>query len=176
MKSTPPIARFSTSLVFGAVWPMYCPPDHRASPQPGGPCARNPDETGSRPCAAPPWSYRPGVAGEAHVQAGRLRLQPQVSCAACRSQQRGDVTDARFDRCKAHQVAVRARPSPRRPGCAPALRSRCRASADCGPWAAVAPVAGSGTGDAVPAALPGIEYSGEPTSSHLVAGDERRSS
>src|SRR2546429_1264268 len=25
MKSTPPIARFSTSRVFGAVWPMYCP-------------------------------------------------------------------------------------------------------------------------------------------------------
>src|SRR5882762_5890821 len=42
-----------------------------------------------------------------------------------------------------------------------------RAWADCGPWAAVAPVAGSGTGDAVPAALPGIEYSSEPTSGHL---------
>ena len=25
MNSTPPIARLSTSLVFGAVWPTYCP-------------------------------------------------------------------------------------------------------------------------------------------------------
>ena len=48
----------------------------------------------------------PRVAGEAHVQAGRLRLQPQVHAQLVDHEQCCDVTDARLDRRKAHQVAV----------------------------------------------------------------------
>src|ERR1700680_3863282 len=42
-----------------------------------------------------------------------------------------------------------------------------RASVDCDAWAAVAPVAGSGTGVTVPGAVPGIEYIGARMSGHL---------
>jgi len=34
----------------------------------------------------------PGLPGEAHVQAGRLRLQPQVHAQLVDHEQRGDVT------------------------------------------------------------------------------------
>src|SRR6266404_4945543 len=167
MKSTPPIARFSTSLLFGAVWPMYCP-------------TRSSRVTATRwPLRTYPRRNRISAMRSATVVLPVPGLPVKLMCrlGACACSPRfmrslSITSSAAMSRMRA---LIGVRPTRSRSSSsitAPAwlcasTSLTVRASADCGPWAAVAPVAGSGTGDAVPAALPGIEYSGEPTSGHL---------
>ena len=47
-----------------------------------------------------------GIAGERHVQARRLGLQPEVRAQTVHDQQRRDVADARLDRRETDEVAV----------------------------------------------------------------------
>lgn len=114
MKSTPPIARSGTSLVLGAVWPMYWPEQgRRASPPPRG---RGGDGEamqdlghahGHRGLAGA------GVAAEAHVQRGcsvasprRWRGRPAAEAAIS--------AHAALDRGEAKRGRARGTRAPRR--------------------------------------------------------------
>ena len=107
MNSTPPIARLSTSLVFGAVCPTYwptrssrvtatrCPRLKVAQPvQQLGHPQRHRGLAGAR------------VAGEAHVQVGPRRAQSEPGPHPVDQQQRGDLGDPGLHRAQPDQLVV----------------------------------------------------------------------
>jgi hypothetical protein len=107
MKSTPPIAFFSTSRVFGAVWPMYCPT--RSSRVTGDEVAfAHVSEAvedlrhAHRDCRLP----GAGIAREAHVQRRRSGREVEAAAQAIDEEQRRNLADARLDRLEPDELAI----------------------------------------------------------------------
>src|SRR6266404_2061011 len=160
MKSTPPIARFSTSLLFGAVWPMYCP-------------TRSSRVTATRwPLRTYPRRNRISAMRSATVVLPVPGLPVMLMCrrGACACSPRfmrslSITSSAAMSRMRA---LIGVRPTRSRSSSsitAPAwlcasTSLTVRASVGWDAWLAAAPAGGSGTA----AALPGIEYRGEPMS------------
>jgi hypothetical protein len=95
MNSTPPIARFSTSLVLGAVWPMYWPTRSSRVTATRCPCG-----TVAEPVQQLGHAHRhrglagAGITGEAHVQRRRAGSRSEPRAQLVDEQQRGDLADA----------------------------------------------------------------------------------
>src|SRR6201986_426344 len=105
MNSTPPTARLSTSFVFGAVCPTYWPTRSSLVTDTTWPRDREPVQQ-RRHAQRHGRLAGPGVAGEAHVQARRLRRQAETRADPVHEQQSRDLPDAGLDRDKAHQLTI----------------------------------------------------------------------